>query len=236
MSALHDIKAGPSDGQRAKQAALQEQLKRDLEAQMREKREAEARRKAQLAELEEREEAQLRAYWAQQAKANSPGEKEATQKGGGHGGSLQHGPAKRPLQQQQAAGSAALPPPTSARLHALHPLGAEDSGAAEMARRSEALVQPGVTVFLPPDKEAERRAREEASASLSTGAAAGPAYLSYHDQPPPTACSRSQEACLSSRRRKRLPSWLPPAVCTHSCLSHPWDTCPRLARLLARHS
>lgn len=67
MSSLAALKPGLTDDQKAKAAAQREQLKRDLEEQMRAKREAEARRKQQLAEQEEREEAALRAYYARQA-------------------------------------------------------------------------------------------------------------------------------------------------------------------------
>lgn len=59
MSALHDLKAGLSESQAARAAVQREELKRDLEEQMRQKKDAEVRRKAALAQQDEIEEAQI---------------------------------------------------------------------------------------------------------------------------------------------------------------------------------
>lgn len=64
MAALHDLKPGLSDSQRAKAAAAREQLKLDLEAQIAERREAEARRKAEEAAREAEEERRIQQYYA----------------------------------------------------------------------------------------------------------------------------------------------------------------------------
>eukprot|EP00887_Chlorella_sp_A99_P003109 scaffold9.g3109.t1 len=64
MSALSSLKPGLSDAQKQKAATAREQLKRDLEQQMAEKRAAETRRKAELHAQEEAEEERIRAYYA----------------------------------------------------------------------------------------------------------------------------------------------------------------------------
>lgn len=152
MSALSGCKAGLTDSQRVRQASQREQLKRDLEEQMAEKRAAAARRKADLAKLEEKEEAEVKAYWAAQQGQTRAGQArtaaavevqaaETERQGGGRGEA-----ARRP--------PSAGPRGGASRAH----VGADQLGnVAGGARRGEALVQPGVTVFLPPDKEAEWR-------------------------------------------------------------------------------
>lgn len=134
------------------QASQREQLKRELEEQIREKQAAEARRKAAQAAQEEEEERKLRAYWAAQA-AQAAAERDGT--------------AGRPtgaagMDRAQHGGRAAAAPAATGRGRAS---GAQ--GAAELqlgagsgptpSKRGEALVQPGITVFLPPDRAAERR-------------------------------------------------------------------------------
>ncbi|KAL4856899.1 hypothetical protein ACK3TF_002941 [Chlorella vulgaris] len=184
MSALHGIRAGPSDGQRAHQALQREQLKRDLEAQMQAKKEAETASKAALAALEEREETELRAYWAAQAAAASKVASPGVQ--GGAGGTA--GPASSRQQQQQRqqvqpdgelatqrkgrAGTAgrSLDEQLGSRGGPGQAgLGPEPlRAAAGAARRGEALVQPGIAVFLPPDKAAERQASLRANRAAHT--------------------------------------------------------------------
>ena len=195
MSALQDIRAGLSDDQRVRQAAQREQLKRDLEEQMRERKEAAARKKAQLAELEEREEAQLRAYWAQQARG--AGDKGSPQRGGAASGAAaqQHNQTRG-----GAAVAAAAAPPLSARGRAGRAQAAGQAGAGEPlgaalgeARRGEALVQPGITVFLPPDKAAERRARQATHSCTEDAEAVGPLAGVPALQPPPTAWHHHQQ-------------------------------------------
>ena len=181
MSALSDLKAGLSDGQRARQAAQREALKNDLEEQMRQKREAEAARKAALAALEEREGAQLKAYWAgqQQQQQAAAGQAASGDEHAAAPAALAHTAKVRQHQQ----GSRAAAAPLSARGRgpreqqgggAADPLGSMAGG----ARRGEALVQPGITVFLPPDKEAERRgalrARQAAESSSDYAEAVQP--------------------------------------------------------------
>ncbi|KAL4427716.1 hypothetical protein ABPG75_001805 [Micractinium tetrahymenae] len=190
MSALHSLKPGLSDQQAARQAAQREQLKRDLEEQMRQKKEAEAARKAALAALEEREEAQLRAYWAAQARG-AQGEAQHA----GPQGRAGEGPAAAPVgrgaaQQGSRAGQQQREAPQPSRqrevpTHMAPKQGHQSYSSPGGARRGEALVQPGITVFLPPDKEAERRGALRArlaSQSYSEEAEAGCA-----SQEPPAA-------------------------------------------------
>jgi hypothetical protein len=82
MGAMGDLKAGLTDDQKRKAALQREQLKRDLEEQMRAKKEVEARSKQQLAEQEAREEAALRAFYARQ-QAEAAGEQAGGAAGAG---------------------------------------------------------------------------------------------------------------------------------------------------------
>lgn len=198
MSALHSLKPGLSDEQAARKAAQQEQLKRDLEEQMQLKKEAEQARKAELAALEEREEAQLRAYWAAQARSaqceaqhalapsNPAGGKAASTACSGvvqqysmarqlqrHGAQPREGPKSRSNGTELAAGQHGPQSPS--------PPGG--------ARRGEALLQPGITVFLPPDKEAERRGALRARL----------ASQSYSEEAEAACRSQEQPASASSR-------------------------------------
>lgn len=66
-AALADLKAGLTDDQKHQAALRREALKRDLEEQMRVKREADEKKKQQLKEQEEKEEAALQAYYRRQA-------------------------------------------------------------------------------------------------------------------------------------------------------------------------
>lgn len=138
------------------QAAQREQLKRELEEQIKEKRAADAQRKAALAAQEEEEERKLRAYWAAQA-AQAAAERD--------------GPAGRPsvpagVTRAQHAAAAAAPAAVGmgrasrAQGAVEPPLGA--ASGPPPSKRGEALVQPGVTVFLPPDRAAERRGAQQA--------------------------------------------------------------------------
>lgn len=134
------------------QASQREQLKRELEEQIREKQAAEARRKAAQAAQEEEEERKLRAYWAAQA-AQAAAERDGT--------------AGRPtgaagMDRAQHGGRAAAVPAAAGRGRASGAQGAAEPqlGAGSgptPSKRDEALVQPGITVFLPPDRAAERR-------------------------------------------------------------------------------
>ncbi|KAF5830865.1 hypothetical protein DUNSADRAFT_13944 [Dunaliella salina] len=64
-AALSELKAGPSEEQKRHKEAARAQLARDLEDQIRQKREREAKQKAEEAAQVEKEEAELRAYHAQ---------------------------------------------------------------------------------------------------------------------------------------------------------------------------
>lgn len=192
MSALHSLKPGLSDQQATRQAAQREQLKRDLEEQMRLKREAEAARKAELAALEEREEAQLRAYWAAQARA-AQGE---TQHAGPHGGAGNRQAAdgagrlagqqgsttwqqkQQDTQSNRERKAAGHKPPAAAPQQ-----GPQSYSPPGGARRGEALLQPGITVFLPPDKEAERRGALRARAASESQLEEAEAGYDSQEQP-----------------------------------------------------
>ncbi|PSC75117.1 hypothetical protein C2E20_1957 [Micractinium conductrix] len=194
MSALHDLRAGLSDAQRDRAAVQREQLKRDLEEQMRVKKEAEVVRKRALAELEEREEAELKAYWQQQDRGAAGGR--------GAASAPAHPPAQPPAAQAGAqrrrapaeaggrAGQRAPPPPEPAA-----PAGRSPPGG---ARRGEAFMQPGITVFLPPDKEAERqgalRARRAAESWSEEAEPEAQTVAPRARQPPATAGDRQEQA------------------------------------------
>ncbi len=203
MSALHSLKPGLSDEQAARQAAQREQLKRDLEEQMRAQREAKAARKAELAALEEREEAQLRAYWAAQARAaqgEAPPARPEVRAGdgqaddrAGRGAGQQGGKAwqmrqenDRPSQEGKAPSRGTASAALQSRPQSYMPPG--------VAGRGEALLQPGITVFLPPDKDAERRGALRARIafqSYSEEAEAGSS--SSQEQPAPGAVHHSSK-------------------------------------------
>ncbi|GAB4822357.1 hypothetical protein N2152v2_009403 [Parachlorella kessleri] len=89
MSALADLKPGLTVDQKQKAALQREQLKRDLELQMQAKKNAEIKRKQQLAEQEAREEAALRAYYARQD-AQAAAEAGGTAPNAGTGGGVAH--------------------------------------------------------------------------------------------------------------------------------------------------
>lgn len=160
MAALSDVRPGLTVAQRVHAAAQREQLKRDLEEQMRERRAAEARRKAELAAVEEREEAQLHAYWASQQQA---------QQGPAAKPSAAAAPAEPAQEGGRQRGAAARRPPTPVGRSSVLRAGRGAVDEPHGARRGEALVQPGVTVFLPPDKAAERAAHLRARQASESG-------------------------------------------------------------------
>lgn len=202
MSALHSLKPGLSDEQAARQAVQREQLKRDLEEQMRVQREAKAARKAELAALEEREEAQLRAYWAAQARAaqgeaqparpqRRAGDGQAAERAG-RGAGQQGGKAWQMRQENERPSQEGMAPsqgPASAALQT----GPQSYMPPGVAGRGEALLQPGITVFLPPDKDAERRGALRARAASQSYSEEAEAGSSSQEQPAPGAVKHSSK-------------------------------------------
>ena len=174
MAALHDIKPGPTDRQRADQAAQRQQLKRDLEEQIQERREAAARAKAAEAEAEEREEARLRAYWAaQQTEAQAAAQ--AAEAAMRH-----HQPQHQHQHQQRQTGGA------GAQLSGRGGIEGSRREAAAVqhggAGRGEPLMQPGVTVL-------PQRAQhaQQAQQTVSSDRAGESAQREQQTPPPPDA-------------------------------------------------
>ena len=198
MSALSSLKPGLSDSQKEKAAAGREQLKRDLEQQMREKKDAEARRKAEQQAEEEAEEAAIRQYYGRLARE---------QAAGGEG----QGIGRPPTQAAAASRTAAGRRDGAGRL----PRGQQGVPAAAHGRAEVVVTAPGIQVMVPACKPARRTAPVPDDAAAGQLAAGDSEDM---DRQPAHFNSQPGQPAARASRQPDEAAWPPPLLSQQAAL------------------